>query len=642
MCGIAGAIWNDPREAIDAEVLRAMIDSLRHRGPDDSGSYACEYHLRPPYEPMPGLAMGARRLAIIDVAGGHQPMCNEDKTIWVVANGEIYNFQDLRHRLEGAGHTFRTKCDTEAIVHLYEDEGPEFARHIVGMFAIAIWDSRERRLVLARDRLGQKPLVYRNESRRLLFASELKSILTVPGVPREIDPNALDEYLTFQYVPHPNTILRGVRKLPPAHYAVWRDGKMDVRAYWTPEWNREIALPDAEYQNRLRRALEESVRLRLQSEVPLGAFLSGGVDSSLIISLMQKATTEKVKTFSIGFSIPEYDESDYARRVAGYLGTQHHEFRVEPDAVEILPQLIRHFDEPFADSSAIPTWYVAQQTREHVTVALTGDGGDELFAGYPRYRAVRLGATIDRLPGWVRAAASARFWQRLPGARRKSALRRLKRFTAPLTLDPARRYLEWIAIFGETTRGRLYSESFLESLSDVDPFFFLSTAWQRVGRRDAVTAASIADLQTYLPCDLMTKVDIASMAHSLECRQPFLDHRVVELAVGMPLRLKYRRGRGKRILRETFGDAVPEFVWKRKKMGFGVPLDHWFRHELRDMARDVLLDPLTLSRGYFRPETIRSVLDEHVEARGDRADQIWALLVLELWHREWIDKIAAV
>lgn len=638
MCGITGAIWSDPDKAVDDALLGRMTDSLAHRGPDDRGTLRSDFRLRPPYEAMPGVALGHRRLSIIDVAGGRQPMANEDETVWVIFNGEIYNFPALRQRLEGSGHKFKTRCDTETIVHLYEDEGVEGFSHLVGMFSIAIWDSRYRRLVLARDRLGQKPLVYRHEPGRLLFGSELKSILAVPGVPREIDPGSLDEYLTYQYVPHPNTIFRGIRKLPPGHYAVYQDDKLDVRPYWSPDFalvrNRTKEVDVAV----VRESLNEAVRIRMRSDVPLGAFLSGGVDSSLIVALMQRHADEPVKTFSIGFAEKEYDESAHARAVAKHVGTEHHEFHVTPSAIEILPKLVWHYDEPFADSSAVPTWYVSQLTREHVKVALTGDGGDELFAGYRRYHAVHLAAQIDRLPVAVRYALTMPLWKWLPGGTRQtSTLRRAKRFHAALRRSPARRYFEWTSIFAERERVALYSDDWLAALPDSDPFGFYMTAFARSKGRDTMAAAMNTDLLAYLPCDLLTKVDIASMAHGLECRQPFLDHRLVELAIAMPTSRKYRGRRGKLILREAFGDLLPSGIWQRKKMGFGVPLDHWFRGELREMTRDVLLGDRAIGRGYFQRESIERLITEHQQRRADHKARLWSLLVLELWLREWVD-----
>ncbi len=613
-----------------------MTAALRHRGPDDEGSYGCEFQTRPPYDAIPGVALGFRRLSIIDLEGGQQPMTNEDGSIWVVFNGEIYNYPSLRRRLQGAGHVFRSESDTECIVHLYEDEGPELFTHLNGMFAVAIWDAKRRRLVLGRDRLGQKPLVYRMEGERLMFASELKSLLEVPGVPREVDPSAIDEYLTYQYVPYPNTILRGFRKLPPGHRAVFQDGQLEVSSYWSPDFNAESSTSETQAVEQLREMLRSSIQLRMRSDVPLGAFLSGGVDSSLVTAIMQEYSEEPIKTFSIGFPVAEYDETKFARQVAEHLGTDHHEFQVTPDAVDILPKLIWHFDEPFADSSAIPTWYVSQLTREHVTVSLTGDGGDELFAGYPRYRAVALAEKIDRL-GPVRSLLAASFWQKLSApARQKSRRRQFKRFSQSLAASPLRRYADWISIFNEQRRADLYSDAFVEQLPSSDPFDFLQGAWKRARHRDSVTAISLADLTTYLTCDLNQKVDRASMAHSLECRQPFLDHRVVEFAAALPLRYKYRWGRGKRILQRAFGELLPKEIWNRKKMGFGVPIDHWFRHELKELAHDVLLDDTAGERDYFRREYVEHLLAEHQSNTFDHAYRLWSLVILELWLREWL------
>ncbi len=638
MCGICGAVWTDRAKGVDRAALRRMTDCLRHRGPDDEGHYLADL---PPLAagaaPL-SVALGHRRLSIIDLAGSHQPLANEDGSVWVVFNGEVYNYLELRRRLEGAGHRLRTRGDTETLVHLYEDAGPDFLGQLNGMFALALWDGPRRQLLLARDRLGKKPLYYRHEPGRLLFSSELKGILAAGGVPRRLSPQAVDAYLTYQYVPHPQTIFEGIAKLPPAHYALWRDGELTVAPYWELDFEREEDRPAADYRDELRALLTSAVDMRLRSDVPLGAFLSGGLDSSIIVALMQRLSREPVRTFAIGFPIAEYDETRYAAAVAGHLGTVHETFRVEPEAVGILDRLVWHYDEPFADSSAVPTWYVAERTRRHVTVALTGDGGDELFAGYPRYRAVWLARHFDRLPACLRRALTTPLWQRLPASpRQKSIRRRLKRFVEMLAEPPTRRYLGWIAIFGEARRAELYTEAFLESLPDRDPLAFLEEAFARTGRRDPITAVSLADLVTYLPCDLMTKVDVASMAHGLECRQPLLDYRVVELAARMPASLKFRRGRGKRILLETFADLLPPAIARRPKMGFGVPIDAWFRGPLAEYARGILLEPRAVDRGLFRREAVSRLLDEHLAGVFDHAYRLWALLVLELWQRQWLD-----
>ncbi|MCH2123750.1 MAG: asparagine synthase (glutamine-hydrolyzing) [Pirellulaceae bacterium] len=637
MCGITGAVWSDSQLAVNTDLLGRMTDVLQHRGPDDRGRYERELQIQPPYETIPGVALGFRRLSIIDLQRGQQPMANEDGSVWVVFNGEIYNYEALRCRLEGAGHHFQTECDTEVIVHLYEDEGVDCFSHLNGMFSLAIWDKNQRRLVLGRDRLGQKPLVYRQEPGRLLFASELKSLLQVPGVPREIDPSAVDEYLTFQYIPHPNSIFRGIHKLPPGHCAVFEQDQLTVRPYWQPDFNHQQSLSEAQAVEQLRDTFESAIQLRMRSDVPLGAFLSGGVDSSLVAAIMQKNSSRPIQTFSIGFSIPEYDETSYARQVAEHLGTEHHEFQVTPDAMEVLPKLVWNYDEPFADSSAIPTWYVSRLTREHVTVALSGDGGDELFVGYPRYRAVALGSQLDRIKP-LRALFGAKCWQALPtSARQKSRLRQLQRFSESVSKPFLRRYLDWVCIFNEARRGALYTDDFLSSLPGSDPIEFLSQAHARASQRDAVTAISLTDLVTYLPCDLMTKTDTASMAHALECRQPFLDYRVVELAAALPSAFKFRRGKGKRILHKAFGHLLPQAIWKRRKMGFGVPLDHWFRNELREITHDVLLGETATNRGFFRKETIATLIRQHEAKEFDHAYRLWALLIFELWLREWVD-----
>jgi asparagine synthase (glutamine-hydrolysing) len=636
MCGITGAVWTDPADAVAPQTLGRMTAALRPRGPDDEGTYTAQAVAGPGGAGLPGVALGHRRLAIIDLAGGRQPLANEDGSVWVVLNGEIYNFGPLRKQLEARGHRFRTQSDTEVLVHLYEDEGPGMLAALVGMFALALWDARQGQLLLARDRLGQKPLVYRLEPGRLLFASQLKSLLEVPGVPREIDPQALDQYLSYQYVPHPRTIYRGISKLPPGHMAVYRQGRLEVQAYWRPDFQARQDWPAQRYAAELRQRLTEAVRLRLQSDVPLGAFLSGGIDSTIIVGLMRGLTAGPIRTYTIGFPVPDFDETRYARIAARRFETVHEEFRIEPPTVEVLPKLAWHFDEPLGDSSALPTWYLSELTRRQVTVALSGDGGDELFAGYPRYQAVWLAEKLDGLPA-LRRILAGRLWQRLPGGGCGCPmLRRWKRFAEGLAQSPTGRYFQWISIFAGARRAALYSDDFLAALGDTEPAEFVAAALARSAGRDPVTAASLADLVTYLPCDLMAKVDTASMAHGLECRQPFLDHRVVELAIGMPGRLKFRAGRGKRILREVFSDLLPGPIRRRSKMGFGVPLDSWFRGELRAFTRQILLDGRTLGRGYFRPGAVAQLLAEHDAARANHGPRLWALLVLELWRREWI------
>ena len=639
MCGIAGGMWYDPAHAVTPAELDAMTSVLRHRGPDDEGRYRSEFRHDAGYGTTPGVALGFRRLAIIDLATGNQPIANEDESIWLVFNGEIYNFPALRHRLEGAGHTFRSCGDAETILHLYEDLGTSAFEHLNGMFSLAIWDARQRRLVLARDRLGQKPLVYHATPQRLTFASELKSLLELRTTPRDISCAAVDAYLMYQYIPHPQTIYENIFKLPPGHFAVYEEGRLRVEPYWNPDWNRTFDGSLADAERELETLLRDAVRIRLQSDVPLGGFLSGGVDSSVIVALMDDRSRSpaktKTKTFAIGFPVSEYDESNYAAEVAEALGTEHYMERVTPDAVAILDRLVWHFDEPFADSSAIPTWYLSQMTRRHVTVCLSGDGGDELFLGYPRYRAFRLADRFDRCPP-ARDLLGMRLWQRMPASgRQKSKLRQFLRFCGAIRQPPLRRYADWISIFNEGHRGLLYEDVFVERLGDRDPFDFLQRAWDRARGRDHLTAVSVTDLLTYLPCDLMTKVDLATMAHSLECRQPFLDYRLVEFAMSLPVRWKLRRRRSKWILRRLFGRRLPSSVFQRPKMGFGVPLDHWFRGELEPLARDLLLDDGAQTRPWFRRERVATLLDEHLSGHFNHAYRLWSLVVLESWLRRW-------
>lgn len=636
MCGITGAIWTREDLAIAPETLEKMTTAIRHRGPDDAGEYRNELATRSQYGPVPGIALGFRRLSIIDLAGGHQPMSNEDGSVWIVFNGEIYNYPALRRRLEGNGHQFKTDSDTETIVHLYEDLGPECLTHLEGMFALAIWDAKHKRLMLARDRLGKKPLFYRYEPGRLIFGSELKCLMAVSGIAREVDPNALDAYLTYQYVPHPQCILKGFNKLPPATYALFDGEQLKQQTYWYPDFSREIKISEADAIARTRELVTNAVRMRMRSDVPLGTFLSGGVDSSIVAAVMQNLSERPVKTFTIGFPAKDYDETEFAREVARHLNTEHHESIVEPKALEILPKLAEHYDEPFADSSALPTWRLSELTRQHVTVALSGDGGDELFAGYERYSAVRLARSIDRW-GILKWFLAHPMWQRVPSSgTQRSRLRQFKRFSESLGQSPVRRYLEWMSIFNEGRRVDLYTDEFISQLSGPEPGQFLTRAWQRAGSRDPVQAASLADLTTYLPCALMTKVDIASMANSLEVRCPFLDHPLVEFAASLPLALKLRFGKSKRLLQLAFGDMLPKRVFTRRKMGFGVPLAHWFRGELKPLLHEVLGAPRSVAHGWLRLESIARLRQEHETGKFDHSARLWSLLMLEMWLRRWL------
>ena len=644
MCGICGIFHRDPAAGVSRDDLRRMIAAQRHRGPDDAGTF-----LRgdlPPYAESPpppqhNVGLGMARLSIIDVLGGHQPMANEDGTVWVVFNGEIYNFRELRSELAGRGHVFRSRADTEAIVHLYEEMGERVVERLRGMFAFALWDERRGQLLLARDRLGQKPLVYHDDGSRLAFASELQGLLEAPGVPRALCPQALDDYLTYQYVPAPLTIFEGVRKLPPAHFLVASAEGTRIERYWDlPAETAKDAEPVRSADD-LRSRLAEAVRMRLVADVPLGAFLSGGIDSSIVVGLMARERREPVRTFSIGFGERKYDELNYARMAAEQFKTQHREFVVTPDAIGLLPKLVRHYGEPFADSSAIPTYYLAERTREHVTVALSGDGGDEAFGGYQRYVAMRLGSVYDALPEGARSAIeriAGRLVRGVSTSEPKTLGRRVRRFVEGLSRPAAERYVEWIAYFKRVDRAGLYTDEFAARLGDHDPARYLAAEFEKVPSLDAVAATSRVDAATYLPNDILAKVDIASMANSLEVRSPFLDHEV--MAFGLSLPTDVRMGPlgivTKRLLRQAFSDLLPAEIRTRGKMGFGVPIAAWLRKELRGYVQDVLLSPESLGRGYFREEAVRNLVDDHIHERADNADRLWALLNLELWHREFL------
>ena len=633
MCGICGAI--SQKEPVKPELIGAMISVLRHRGPDDRGSYLSQG------ENPPHVAFGHSRLSIIDLESGHQPMSNEDGNIWVTYNGAIYNFGELRRDLERRGHRFTTKTDTEVIVHLYEEKGEECVKEFRGMFSFAIWDERQKTLFAARDRLGQKPFYYGHTPDRFVFASEIKAIIQDENVARRVDHEALHHYLTYQYVPHPRTMFAGIRKLPPGHWLRLTNGKLEVREYWRVPQPEPARKGFEAWCSELREVMEECVRLRLVSDVPLGAFLSGGIDSAITVGLMSRLTGEPVRTFAIGFDDPLYDETGYASRGAEAFGTEHREFRVTPDAIEILPKLVWHYDEPLADSSAIATYYVSLHTSRHVKVALTGDAGDECFAGYPRYVATKIAAFTDRVPWPLRLFFCQRLWRRLPAPPElKSSRTRLKKLVLGFAQEPVERYLSWISAFDEKAKAALYDEGFAGALEGVDSSEYLRSLFGRF-KGDPVARSAAVDLSSYLPCDLLAKVDVASMANSLESRSPFLDHRLVEFAATIPTEYKLHGFRTKHVLREAFKDVLPPEIVKRKKMGFGVPIARWFREELRDFSKDILLSKEARERSYFRREPIEDLIEEHVDGKEDNAYKLWCLLLFELWHRKFIDPARA-
>jgi asparagine synthase (glutamine-hydrolysing) len=629
MCGIAGIVDFDGRD-IPRALVQSMCAAICHRGPDDEGV------LQIPESPSsvePRAVLGNRRLSIIDIAGGHQPLSNEDGSIWTVQNGEIYNFQELRARLEAQGHRFSTRSDTEIIVHLYEELGDQFARELDGMFAIALWDDRRKKLVLARDRFGKKPVLYAEAAGRLWFGSEFQALLADPAIRREIDLDALDEYLSFMSVPAPLTIYQQIRKLPPAHVLVRDRSGTRVERYWSLDYTPKTRISEEDAASEVRRLLTDAVNKRLISEVPLGAFLSGGVDSSAVVALMAQLQSSPVKTFSIGFDDPRFNELPHARRIAERYGCEHHEFEVHPNAIEILPTMVKHYGEPYADSSAIPSFYLAQLTRRHVTVALNGDGGDEAFAGYGWHYAARLAEQWQLVPSPVRALAETAAASLIPSSgNRRSTLARAARFIGGAGRPRPQRYRAWLSIYTEEMKDALYASPVMRSKTDR-----VAAVFAGLDDLDAIDAMLAADVAWYLPTDLLPKMDIATMAHSLESRSPFLDWKLMEFAAKLPSDMKVRGRTSKYILKKAIADLVPADNMHRPKQGFAVPIAGWFRGELKDYLADHVLSERFNARGLFKPAEVRRIFDDHQRELRDHAHHLWVLLMLELWFRAFID-----
>jgi asparagine synthase (glutamine-hydrolysing) len=626
MCGIAGFVDGPScsrpldRESSEA-LLHRMCAVIRHRGPDDQGVHVTD-----------GVALGMRRLSIIDLSTGQQPIFNEDRTVWTVFNGEIYNFRELRAQLIEAGHCFYTASDTEVIVHAYEEWGAGAISRLRGMFGLAIWDDRTRTLLLARDRVGIKPLYYARIGGRMYFASEIKSLLSAPDSSREIDLEALDHYLSFLYTPRDGSIFQGVSKLPPGHLLTWRNGEAAVSQYWRQPAEESFTGSEQDAVTALRAVLREAVQSHLVSDVPVGAFLSGGIDSSVVVGLMAETFGARVKTFSIGFNEPKYDELPYARRVAEHFDTDHHEFVVRPDALSILDALITHFDEPFADSSAIPTWYVSQMARRHVTVVLSGDGGDELFGGYERYLPHPRVVQFDRYsPRALRRVAGVAAAGLPHGVRGRNFLRHVSR-------DDRGRYLDAIRFFSADDKAALLSADVRSRLRNVDAEARLAAHFAPYAGLPWPSQMMHFDADTYLPEDVLVKVDRMSMAHSIESRVPLLDSDVVTFASTLPSRFKLKDGRRKHILKEVAATLVPRDIIDRRKQGFSVPLGVWFRGNVRELFADTLLSSRSLARGYFQAPFVRRLVAEHISGRRDHTLRLWQLVVFERWHAQYLDR----
>lgn len=618
MCGIAGFIDREQSRASAEQLIERMCQVIRHRGPDDTGSWTGD-----------GIALGMRRLSIIDVAGGHQPIFNEDESILVVFNGEIYNYRELRRSLQERGHVFRTQSDTEVLVHAYEEYGDDCVNHLRGMFVFALWDRKRQRLLAARDRFGKKPLNYYWDGERLIFGSEIKSILQA-GIAREVNPMALDEYLVHRYVPAPNTLFKSVWKLPAAHILVYEDGQVSTRRYWELSFLPTCEDDLATAVERCQAMLKDAVEVRLTSEVPLGAFLSGGIDSSIVVGLMSQAMSRPVKTFSIGFDEEDYSELPYARRIARHFSTDHHEFLVRPDLVSVLPQLAWAFDEPFGDDSMLPAYYVSKLAREHVTVVLTGDGGDEIFAGYTHYRDE---FALQRIPAPIRALVS-RGSLLLPGGMR--GRQRLDN----LRLDPLERWKRSLALFPNQpgTPHALYSPEYLAHLRGHDPYMLLCDRFAAAGQLDITARQQYVDVQTYLADDILVKVDKATMFNSVESRAPLLDHHLAEYVSSLPSAIRMRNGTLKYLLKQVAAPLLPADILNRPKRGFSTPLKHWLNSDFADYAHDLLTSPRANQRGIFAPEYVRQLLDAPTVQAGRQSKSIWVLLCLELWFQAYMDQ----
>ena len=630
MCGICG-IMDYKGNTVEKELIGKMNSLMVHRGPEDEGIYISKQQSKP------AVGLGHRRLKIIELSeAGHQPMANEDETIWIVFNGEIYNYHDLRVELESKGHSHKSHSDTETIVHLYEEYGVDCVRHLRGMFSFAIWDKKKEILLLARDRTGEKPLLYTYRNDIFCFASEFMPLLASGLVKKEVNYTAINYYLTFGYIPAPLTIYNNVFKLLPAHRLILKDKKITIEKYWQIDYSKRINLSEQDASNEILRLLEESVKIRLHSDVPLGAFLSGGIDSSTIVALMSKLSSKKIKTFSIGFEEDGYNELKYAKNIAKRFDTEHSEFIVKPKTLEILPLLVERFGEPFADSSCIPTYYVSQQTKKHVTVALGGDGGDELFAGYERYQAMILAETFQRMP-LIRKRLIRSLTTILPDSlNQRNGLRRAKRFIDAAAMPFQERYLKWVCIFDDKLKQEICADNFLQLVNGGEPLGFLKSFLSCNNSVSLIDSLLFTDTMTYLPNDLLVKVDISSMANSLESRSPFLDHILMEFIAKLAPEYKIKTFTKKYILKKAVKNLIPKENIYRRKMGFGMPIGKWFRGELKSFLSQTLLSKSSLNRGYFKSDKIKYMVNQHINGQKDYAAQLWTILMLELWHQRFL------
>ncbi len=615
MCGIAGIVYSDPHQKVQEEILSSMTNVLSHRGPDDSGLFLDQE-----------AGLGHRRLSVIDLDAGRQPLSDETGQYWITFNGEIYNFEEIKKNLESSGCHFKTRTDTEVLVQAYRTKGVHCLNDLRGMFAFAIWDKSKRRLFLARDRIGKKPVYYYYKNGVFLFASELKSFLKYPHLQLQIEPSAVKEFLIYQYIASPKTIYREILKLPPAHYLIFENGKVNIQKYWDIDFhlkrqeNKEILLLEG------MQGLLESVQLRLKSDVPLGIFLSGGLDSSSIAALATQGTSQKIKTFSVRFSQDSHDESSYAREVANHLGTEHHEIEVGPDIVGSLEKWAWHFDEPFGDASALPTYWMAEEAKKFVSVILSGDGGDECFGGYRRYTQKLLWDRLKKILSWGVNWIDEKTSSEWPAERSQRLFYECFKL---MKLPQEEQYDGWMRIYRDPLLSKIWGESlknmYIPALNKTDTSL------------SSLDAMLKSDFQSYLSDCLMTKVDRASMAHGLEVRSPFLDSVFVEFCAQLPSDLKIKDFRKKLFLKKMMGASLPSSIVHRAKKGFTVPLNQWFREKLKPFAQEILLDSKTLQRGYIHPQAVKRLLEDHFSGKDNHGHRIWLLIVLELWHRTFWD-----
>jgi asparagine synthase (glutamine-hydrolysing) len=627
MCGICGAVSFNDREILDQSILELMSNVLVHRGPDDEGYY------------MDTCAMlGVRRLSIIDLATGQQPISNEERSIWIAFNGEIYNYQQIRKQLEAKGHIFATQSDTEVIVHAYEQYGQACVDLLNGMFAFAVWDANQRCLFLARDRLGIKPLYYWAGNGQIVFGSELRAVSVHPMVPREIDPVALDYFLTLEYIPGPRTIYKDIYKLQPGHFLIFQDDTLKIKQYWdiAPQ-----AIPQDEYacEEALTELIKDSVQKRLVSDVPLGAFLSGGIDSSTVLAFMSHASSSPVKTFSIGFEDDSYNELPYARQIATSFNTEHHEQVMSPDIAVLAERLAGHLDEPLGDFSIFSTYLVSQMASQFVKVVLSGDGGDEVFGGYDTYVAQSLHDYYSRLPSGLRKKVLPLLMDLIPPQRvKKGLVNKAKRFVEGSSYPTSLQHTRWMLFMTQEDKHQLYQPAWADLRNGNEPTALLEDYFKAAYQWNYLSQQQYVDIKTYLVDNILTKVDRMSMAVSLEARVPLLDHRIVEFALNLPAHMKLERGRTKIILRKVMKEVLPQNVLTKPKQGFSIPLKHWLRGPLRPLMMDLLSPSCILRRGYFEPHTVSRWVDEHLEGRANHSHRLWALLMFELWQQKNLDQ----